>query len=114
MAEADKFYRDTYLAILTEWDVEGSVIWGPLPRQWIRKRGLEVSLREIGRLMFEHLRAGGELDQTKEAREPWKDRYDFHFDFRIEVRGIRLYIETVLENESRLESHILVVNMKDV
>ena len=114
MAEADKLYRDAYLAILAEWDVEGSVFLDRLPRLWIKDQGLEISVREVGYLMYEHLRTGGKLDQVVEKREPFKRWCEFHFDFRIAVCGMPVYIETVLNEEKRFERHIHIVNMHKV
>ena len=63
-------------------------------------------------MMHEHVDAGGEIDQVAERREPWRDRHEFHYDFRFSIAGRKLCIETVLGVTSTGPT-VTVVNMHD-
>jgi len=81
--------------------------------RWIR-RELGIALKEIGRLMHEHIAAGGEIDEVRETRPEWSDQYEFHHDLRFPMGDKAVYIETRLNWRHPLlpdESWILVVNI---
>lgn len=63
-------------------------------------------------MMHEHIESGGEVDQVVERREPWRDRYGYHYDFRFSISGRKIYIETVLDVTSTGPT-VTVVNMHD-
>jgi len=57
----------------------------------------------------------GEIDQVKENREPWREFWEWHFDLRPIVNGVKLYVETRLAPEApgrRQEPTIKVVQIK--
>jgi hypothetical protein len=68
-------------------------------------------MRDASRTMLEHVEAGGAIDQVVERRDPWRDRYEFHY-FRFSIGGRRVYIETVLDVTSTGPT-LTVVNMHD-
>lgn len=80
------------------------------------KRELEnITLKEIARLMFEYVDAGGEIDEVKETRPEWSD-YEFHYDLRFPIQGKPVYIESRLHYKLPFKpdfSTILVVNIHD-
>ncbi|MGH7171978.1 MAG: hypothetical protein ACRELG_17020 [Gemmataceae bacterium] len=44
--------------------------------------------------------ADGEIDQVKEEREPWRNHWEWHYDLRPTLNGVKLYVETRLHPES--------------
>ena len=82
--------------------------------RWIRRELGDITLREIGRLMYEHVVAGGEIDEVSEIRPEWSDLYEFHHDLRLTIHDKAVYIETRLNYRLPVapdESWILVVNV---
>jgi hypothetical protein len=58
----------------------------------------------------------GEIDQVKETRN-WEpcNRWEYHYDLRLTINGVKVYVETRLYPESfssREESEIHVVHIK--
>lgn len=84
--------------------------------QWIRRELDNVTLKDIGRLMFEHVNAGGDIDEVPETRPEWSQKYEFHHDLRFMIRDKPVYIETRLHFRLPVvpdESWILVVNVHE-
>ena len=105
-----------YRQALSDWKVEGAVILeGRAPE------GLRITL---GRMAEQSLKEAlyrfvclqnGEVDQVKEEREPWCKVWEYHYDLRPTVNGVKVYVETRLYPESstsRQEPTILVVQVK--
>lgn len=63
--------------------------------------------------MFRHVNAGGEIDEVKESRPEWSDRW-FHYDFRIPIEGRLLYIEMILIEDDPDDPTVHVVSIHDV
>jgi hypothetical protein len=84
--------------------------------RWIRRELSNLALKEIGRLMYEHVDAGGKIDEVPETRPEWADLYEFHYDLRLTIHGKSAYIETRLNYRLPVvadESSILVVNVHE-
>jgi hypothetical protein len=90
-----------------------SSTWKPVARQWVEKNLDGLTIRVIGEEMFRHASAGGEIDQVRESRSEWSDS-PFHFDFRIQVEGRLLYIETILIDDDPDDPTIHVMSIHDV
>ncbi|MCI0463000.1 MAG: hypothetical protein L0Z62_39135 [Gemmataceae bacterium] len=59
----------------------------------------------------------GAIDQVKEERDPWREQWEWHYDLRLTVNGVKVYVETRLFPESfssRQEPIIYVVQIKPV
>ncbi len=81
--------------------------------RWVRHTLDDIPLKEIGRLMFEYVQMGGEIDEVPETRPRWLD-HEFHYDLRFAIQGQPVYIETRLNYRTPLvpdESWIFVVNI---
>ena len=66
--------------------------------------------------MFEHVDAGGEIDEVFERRPEWSDSYQFHHDLRLTMHNKSVYVETRLHCQLPMvvdESWILVVNLHE-
>ena len=84
--------------------------------RWIRRELDRVTLKDIGRLMFEYVNAGGKIDEVPETRPEWSDVYEFHYDIRLTIQKKPIYIETRLHYRLPVvpdESWILVVNVHE-
>ncbi len=90
-----------YLQALNDWNVEGAIeLEG---RAW---EGLRTTLEGVTVRFFKEclwrfvVDEGGEIDQVKEKREPWRDLWEWHFDLRPTIEGLKIYVETRLDPES--------------
>lgn len=101
-----------YRSALANWRVTGYVDWKEPARTWVRVQLGENEPRQIARLMFAHVEAGGELDQVAEHRPEWDDR-PFHYDLRIALGDRLLYIETILLDDDPDDPAIRVVSIHD-
>ncbi len=57
----------------------------------------------------------GEIDQVKEEREPWCQHWEWHYDLRPTINGMKVYVETRLFPESfssRQEPVVFIVQIK--
>lgn len=108
----DRRLLDRFLGALKDWSCGGVIEWKPLASEWLRRNLENLSQKAIGQLMWEHVANGGEIDQVVETREGYRDRHQYHYDFRISVVGRVLYIETRLV-ETKMGPIIYVVNIHD-
>src|ERR1700722_9353970 len=105
-----------YKQALADWAVGGAVeLLGRAPE------GLRTTLPGVTQKIFkESLYSfvcveNGEIDQVKEEREPWCKHWEWHYDLRPTINGVKLYVETRLYPEafgSREEPMIQVVQIK--
>jgi hypothetical protein len=82
--------------------------------RWVRRELGDITVKEIGHLMYEHVAAGGEIDEVPESRPEWSDLYEFHHDLRLTIQNKPVYIETRLNYRLPVtpdESWVLVVNV---
>ncbi len=106
-------YRDA----LQDWNHSGFVCFElPQPAyDWLRAE-LGITLKELGRLMWEYVDAGGTIDEVREIREPWCEEFEFHHDLRFVIQGRAVYVETRLHFSPPLKpdkAFITVVNIHD-
>jgi len=97
---------------LSQWRFTGYVTWKPIARQWVEQNLEGWTTRAIGEEMFDFLDGGGEIDQTAETRPEWSPQ-QFHYDFRMEIGGRLLYIETVLVEDEADDPVVHVVSIHD-
>lgn len=77
-------------------------------------RELECAVDDVNEAMHRHLLANKEIDQQVETRSTWKDEHEFHYDFRMVIRGEEVYVETRLREESRIhDPFVWVVNVHE-
>ena len=103
-----------YREALGQWDCSGYVTWTRLAEEWVRGHLPGFTPREVSRLMWEYVRAGGEIDEQPECRPEWSE-HAFHHDLRLQVANRVVYIETRLLMDERdiRDSTINVVNIHD-
>jgi hypothetical protein len=96
---------------LNEWNFDGFIQWKRRPAEWLRENLSNHTQKAVNRLMYEYVLGGGEIDETKENYEGYRDSHPYHYDFRVPIGGSVLYIETVFD-ELRMGPTITIVNMK--
>ena len=111
----DRETHDKYLQALSEWNVgNGGIRWAPLASNWLYTNLSGISQREVGRLMYEHVKSGGKIDQVLERRPEWRRLQKYHYDLIVMIDGCLRYIETCLDYRIPFvpdEPWILVVNI---
>ena len=86
-----------YLNALTNWRYDGFIVFKEDADRWLRDELPDHSHRELGRLLYEHVKANGCtcVDEQVETREQWRC-HPFHHDIRLPVAGRLIYFETRL------------------
>src|SRR5438128_1199132 len=101
---------------LSEWKVAGYVeLIGRAP-EGLRTTLEGVTVPFFKECLYRHVcEQGGEIDQVKEERETYRGQWEFHYDLRPTINGLKLYVETRLFPESltrRAEPIIYIVQIK--
>jgi hypothetical protein len=97
---------------LSQWQFTGYITWKSIARQWLEQNLEGLTTRSVGEEMFRFLAAGGEIDQVPETRPQWNEQR-FHYDFRMDIGGRFLYIETILVEDDPDDPTIHVVSIHD-
>ncbi len=97
---------------LSQWQFTGYITWKPIARQWLEQNLEGYTTRSVGEEMSRFVAAGGAIDEVRETRPEWSG-HRFHYDFRIEIGGRLLYIETILMEDDPDDPTIHVVSIHD-
>jgi hypothetical protein len=97
---------------LSQWQFTGYITWKPIARQWLEQNLEGFTTRSVGEEMWRFFAAGGEIDEVRESRPEWSG-HRFHYDFRIDIGGRFLYIETILMKDAPDDPTIHVVSIHD-
>ena len=89
-------------------NIGGYVQWKRLPAEWLRKNLENQTQLSVVQRMLAHVQNGDEIDQVVERRGG--HLYESHFDFRFQMDGLDVYIETVLK-ETKTGPTISIVSM---
>lgn len=105
----------SYKDALSNWNFEGYIRFELTETAyvWVKRELSNISLKEIGWLMFEYVEAGGEIDEVRETRPEWSD-YEFHYDLRFSIQDKPVYIETRLHYKLPFKPNypfVIVVNL---
>ena len=98
---------------LSHWQFTGYVTWKSIARQWVERNLDGWTTRAVAEEMSRFLDSGGAISQVAETRSEWS-QWRFHYDFRMEVGGRLLYIETVLVEDDPDDPIVHVVSVHDV
>ena len=109
---ADPDLLKCFQAILSNWSVTDYVTAKEEALHWAGKNLPGFTLKLFAKLMYEHVQAGGEIDQVRETRPEWND-WPFHYDFRLAWAGRALYIETILVDDDPADPYLRIVRIKD-
>lgn len=102
-----------FIEALKEWNCDGFIQWKRLPTEWLRRNLEGYSQKAVGRLMWEYVAGGGDIDQVVETRDDYRDLCPYHYDFRIPIADRFIYIETCYD-DTPMGPTIYVVNIHDV
>src|SRR4051812_31328452 len=105
-----------YLQVLKEWQVQGAIELEGRSVIGLRTTLEGVTVKYFKNALYQFVCSeNGEIDRVKEKREQWRDHWEWHFDLRPTINGVKLYIETRLDPESetsRKEPCIRIVQIK--
>jgi hypothetical protein len=99
--------------VLAEWNGTGYLTAKEVARLWIVDNLPSLSLKAIAKAMHEYVTSGGVIDQVRETRSEW-NLWPFHYDFRLELAGKRVYIETLLKDDDPNDPTLEIVSIHDV
>jgi len=107
-----------YKQALAEWGVEGAIELIGRASEGLRASLEGVTVKDFKEALYRFVwKENGEIDQVKEEREQWRNHWEWHFDLRLTITGVKLYVETRLHPES-FSSHkdpiIYIVQIKPV
>jgi hypothetical protein len=102
-----------FRAVLANWNYTGYVTAKDTAVEWIANNLGGLTLRDMARAMHDFLQAGGGIDQQPETRPEWSV-WPFHYDFRLQLAGRNLYIETILQDDNPNDPTIHIVSIHDV
>ena len=105
-----------YHKALAEWNVEGAIELVGIAHERLRRtlEGITVTAFKEALYHFVCLQ-NGEIDQVKEEREQWRQEWEWDYDLRPTINGVKVYVETRLFPESfssRQEPIVYVVQIK--
>ena len=89
--------------------------WTGVALDWLARNIEGYTPQGIVELIYEYVQSGGEIDQVPEKRPEWI-KHDFHYDFRFDVGGRRVYVETRLfcdDPSDPDDPTILIANVHD-
>ena len=105
-----------YKQALAEWRYEGAIVLEGRARDGLRTTVEGMTEKSFKQVLYRFIcHENGEVDQVKEEREPWCKQWEWHYDLRPTINGVKLYVETRLFPESlssRQEPIVFVVQVK--
>jgi hypothetical protein len=107
-----------YKEALIDWAVGGAVQLVGRAYDGLRATLVGVTEEDFKEALYRFVcHQNGEIDQVKEEREPWREQWEWHYDLRPTINGVKTYVETRLYPESwssSAEPTVLVVQIKPV
>lgn len=105
-----------YLQALRDWKITGAIELIGRGHEGLRTTLDGVTVYSFKEFLFQFVcNEDGEIDQVKEEREPWRGKWEWHFDLRPTINGVKVYVETRLYPEcldTRRDPMIQVVQIK--
>ncbi len=71
-----------------------------------------LTQRDVAKAMFESLRRGEVINQVPETRTEWS-MWPYHYDFRLQLAGRDVYVETILQDDDPNDPTIHIVSIHD-
>ncbi|HXG11392.1 MAG TPA: hypothetical protein VNK04_16680 [Gemmataceae bacterium] len=99
--------------VLGNWNYTGYVTAKEVVLDWIARELGGLTLKDIAKIMHDHLQGGGVIDQVAEQRPEWS-AWPFHYDFRVRLGNRNIYIETILQDDDPKDPTIHIVSIHDV
>ncbi len=90
-----------YKRALAEWNVGGAIELTGRASEELRTTLEGVTAKGFKEALYRFVcEAGNVPDQVKERREQWCMQWEYHYDLRPTINGLRIYVETRLYPES--------------
>jgi hypothetical protein len=90
-----------YQQALAEWEVEGAIELIGRAHEGLRTTLEGVTVKYFKEALYRFVsQENGAIDQVEEDREPWRNAWEWHYDLRPTIHGVKLYVETRLHPES--------------
>ncbi len=99
--------------VLANWNYTGYVTAKDVALEWIANNLSGLTLKNVAEAMHEFLQRGGVIDQVPETRPEWS-MWPFHYDFRLQLAGREVYVETILQDDDPNDPTIHIVSIHDV
>ncbi len=101
-----------FLAVLANWNFTGYVTAKDLVLEWIATELVGLTLKDVAKVMHAHVQSGGVIDQVPETRDEWSV-WPFHYDFRLQIAGRNVYIESILQDDHPTDPTVHIVSIHD-
>lgn len=89
-----------YKQALAEWNVDGFIVLNARASNGLRTT-LDLKEKDFKKALYRFIcKENGEIDQVKEQRELWREQWEWHYDLRPTINGVKLYVETRLLPDS--------------
>ena len=108
----DPQIRAQYVGALSLWNCTGYINWKGPARAFVERELEAHTIKFIGKLMYEHVMAGGKIFQVVETRPEWLES-KFRYDLYVLIDDREIYLETVLCDDKPDDCTILVVSAHD-
>ena len=107
-----------YKQALSECEVTGAIELEGRAHEGLRTTFEGVTVDEFKEALYRFVcHQNGEIDRVKEERQPWREKWEWHYDLRLTINGVKIYVETRLHPESwasLADPTVLVVQIKPV
>ncbi len=104
-----------YKQALADWEFEGAIVLKGRAPESLRTTLEGVTEKEFKETLYRFVcEENGEIDQVKEEREPWRYHWEWHYDLRPTIHGMKLYIETRLYPESFSSRHDPIIQVVQI
>ena len=99
-------------SVLANWNYTGYVTAKDVVLEWIANNLGGLTLKDVAKAMHDHFHRGDVIDQQPETRPEWSS-WPFHYDFRLQLAGRDIYIETILQDDDPRDPTIHIVSIPD-
>ena len=88
------------------------VEWSRDAKEHLRELLPSFGWRRINQMLREGIVAGREILQVVETREDYRERHEFHYDFKIKIGNTKYYVYGWLLEERSFDPEFFVANFK--
>jgi hypothetical protein len=99
-------------AVLANWNYTGYVTAKDVALDWIANNLRGLTLKDVALGMNDFLQRGAAIDQVPETRPEWS-RWPFPYDFRVQLAGREVYLESILQDDDPNDPTIHIVSIHD-
>jgi len=107
---------ERYQKALADWEVEGAIeLVGRAAHEGLRITLEGVTVKYFKEALYRFVcEENGEIDQVKEERELWREKWEWHYDLRLTINGVKIYVETRLFPESFSSSKDPIIHVVQI